>query len=401
MFNLIAVSVFFFFWIWVRRRQRAQAEETDRLHLELLQTQSDLQFSQHRSQQLISLISALHERKVSPLGDVSWKELSDFAVQTIGPLIGAESVVLLRWDAQAGIYRGTSARGVSPQGLSDLKVHVGEGIIGRAVQLGKPVIENGPASVTGLPQEAFLKPPYIILPLWIHSQVHGLLIFTQMKTVDTETGRLAGLAAKQVELTMENLDLHEQRERVYSELVTTLSRASGAKETGSVNHAEHCRDLVRGMARELHLPQMVTEQIEFGAMLHDVGKLGISEHILSKPGPLSDEEYAVIKKHPIIGAQILQDVDFLRAVAPIVHYHHEWVNGQGYPEGLAGEEIPLGARMVSIVDAWDAMTTEQPYRPAMSSSNAVAELRQHAGTQFDPKLVDVFVHVVDQLEPHG
>ena len=128
------------------------------------------------------------------------------------------------------------------------------------------------------------------------------------------------------------------------------------------------------MAQELHLPKMLTEQIEYGALLHDLGKLGLSEQILCKKSALTDEEYATVKKHPEIGYQILQAVDFLKGAAPIVLYHHEWVNGQGYPEGLAGEEIPLGARMVSIVDAWDTMTSDQPYRPAMSKSNAVAEL---------------------------
>jgi HD-GYP domain-containing protein (c-di-GMP phosphodiesterase class II) len=154
------------------------------------------------------------------------------------------------------------------------------------------------------------------------------------------------------------------------------------------------------MAQEMHLPGSLAEQIEFGAMLHDIGKLGIPESILSKSDALSVEEYAIVKRHPAIGYQMLRHVDFLRAVAPIVLYHHEWVNGDGYPEGLAGEEIPLGARMVAIVDAWDAMTTPQPYRKALSRSAAIAELRQQAGAQFDPKLVDIFLHVVER-KPAG
>lgn len=113
-----------------------------------------------------------------------------------------------------------------------------------------------------------------------------------------------------------------------------------------------------------------------------------------KPGKLTPAEYDVMKTHPAIGHRLLQPLTHLRKVAAIVLYHQEWYNGSGYPEGLAGEEIPLGARIVQIVDAWDAMTSNRTYRPAMSPEAAKAELRRQEGTQFDPKLVEAFLRVL-------
>ncbi len=181
----------------------------------------------------------------------------------------------------------------------------------------------------------------------------------------------------------------------------SLTRAIEAKDTITHKHSDRTRALVRAVAQEIPLPEYLIRQIEFGAFLHDIGKIGIEDAILKKTDQLTPEEYAVMKKHPSIGLNILQPLPFLRSAAAIVLYHQEWYNGAGYPEGLAGEEIPLGARIVQIIDAWDAMTSDRPYRKAMPKTAAYAELRRQAGTQFDPKLVELFLRVIDRLERDG
>jgi hypothetical protein len=414
MFKALVVGVFFLLLVWVRRRARATTIQAQRLQMELMETQRMLETAQQRTQRLVSLLTELHEYKVSPTGRVSWSDLADFTVQTARHLVRMETVALLHWDPQLSEYRGIAARGLSPQQLADLRIRPGEGVLGRAAQGGSVIVAHGDgATAAALPQEKFLSVPYLILPLWVHSQVNGLMVFCRPQGTRQTTGgppdekqgrispdalRLATLMGKQVQLTMENFDLYENRQRVFAEMVGALALAQSASDSGGQNHMDHCRTLVRAMSQEMHLPELLAEQIEFGAMLHDVGKIGVNEALLLKTGPLTAEEYAAVKKHPEIGYHILRGVSFFKGIAPIVLYHHEWVNGQGYPEGLAGEEIPLGARMVGIVDAWDAMTTDQSYQKALSKNNAVAELRQQAGTQFDPKLVDVFLHVLDQME---
>jgi HD-GYP domain-containing protein (c-di-GMP phosphodiesterase class II) len=130
--------------------------------------------------------------------------------------------------------------------------------------------------------------------------------------------------------------------------------------------------------------------------MHDIGKIGIADHILLKPGKLSDEEQEVIRKHPSIGHRIIAPVQFLTPVAPMVLYHQEWFDGSGYPEGLSGEEIPLGARIVAVIDAYDAITSNRPYRKALTQKIAINELKKGAGKQFDPKIVDIFINILSQ-----
>ena len=212
---------------------------------------------------------------------------------------------------------------------------------------------------------------------------------------------MASLFAAQAALILEDHGQFENLERLRDQSLTALVRAIETKDLYTHRHSERTRALVRAMSQEIPLPESLILQIERGAVLHDIGKIGIEDAILKKTGPLTPEEYTVMKTHPALGLQILQPVRFLRAASAIVLYHQEWFNGAGYPEGLAGEEIPLGARIVQIIDAWDAMTSDRPYRKAMPKSAAITELRRQAGTQFDPKLVDIFLRVIDRLEREG
>jgi len=136
---------------------------------------------------------------------------------------------------------------------------------------------------------------------------------------------------------------------------------------------------------------------EYGFLLHDVGKVGVPERILNKPGPLSAAEWRVMRTHPIIGYQILQGIPFMTTAASIVRCHHEMWDGAGYPEGLRGEQIPLPARVFQVVDAFDAMTTDRPYRASLGVDRAAEEIERMAGSQFDPDVCRVFRDLVETL----
>jgi HD-GYP domain-containing protein (c-di-GMP phosphodiesterase class II) len=142
--------------------------------------------------------------------------------------------------------------------------------------------------------------------------------------------------------------------------------------------------------------------LHFASLLHDIGKIGIPEHVLGKEGPLDEFEAEVMKRHPAIGARILEKLDLLKDAAPIVLHHQERYDGDldatypGYPGGLTGESIPLGARIVAVVDAFDAMTTDRPYRAALSVERAITELHKERGRQFDPRVVDTFLQVLTE-----
>jgi response regulator RpfG family c-di-GMP phosphodiesterase len=153
------------------------------------------------------------------------------------------------------------------------------------------------------------------------------------------------------------------------------------------------------MARQLELPDVEIDRIKVAALLHDVGKVAVPEAILDKPAPLTSAEWRSVVQHPRIGQVILEHAAALRDAVPIILHHHERFAGHGYPYGLRANEIPLGARIVAIADAYDAMTHDRPYKRAMSHDAAIIELQQHAGTQFDPELVALFCDLYTHRAP--
>jgi HD-GYP domain-containing protein (c-di-GMP phosphodiesterase class II) len=158
-------------------------------------------------------------------------------------------------------------------------------------------------------------------------------------------------------------------------------------------------NLVGRVAARLGVPDDRREELVFASLLHDVGKLAVPERILRKPGPLTDEEHAIMRQHASVGYRMLKRVPALREVAPAVLYHHEHVDGTGYPTGLRGDDIPLGARIIGVVDAWSAMVGERPYGAAMAPEQAVSELVAGVGTQFDPAVVAAVVEELDAAPP--
>lgn len=183
----------------------------------------------------------------------------------------------------------------------------------------------------------------------------------------------------------------QELERSNLETALALAKAIDARDTYTGVHSDRSAALAAAMAQELGLSAEEAYAVRLGARLHDIGKIGVPDNILRKPGALTEQEWALMKRHPEIGAEILALVRPLYRVIPIVRHHQEWYDGSGYPDGLAGEEIPLGARILAVVDAFSAMTDDRSYRKGISMQEAFAELERCAGTQFDPKIVEAFL----------
>lgn len=169
-----------------------------------------------------------------------------------------------------------------------------------------------------------------------------------------------------------------------------------AKDSHTRLHSERVASIANDIAIAIGLDEADTQQIKLGARIHDIGKIGIPDSILLKPEKLSDEEMEIIKQHPTIGVQLLRNIRFFKSVLPIVKYHHERWDGGGYPDGLAGQDIPLWARIVGLADAYEAMTAGRPYKPAKTPEEALAEVEKFSGIQFDPKLARVFKELWEQ-----
>ncbi|MEA2621605.1 MAG: cyclic di-GMP phosphodiesterase [Chloroflexota bacterium] len=174
-------------------------------------------------------------------------------------------------------------------------------------------------------------------------------------------------------------------------VLVVLATAIEAKDSMTEHHCSRLATHAVGLARLMQLPESMIEAIGYGAVLHDVGKIGVPEAILRKPGPLSPDEWVEMRQHSHIGSRIVQPLRLGRLVAPIVRGHHERFDGAGYPDGLAGSRIAIGARIVTVVDSYDAIVNDRPYRAGRSPEEAMDELRRGRGSQFDPDVVELFI----------
>lgn len=182
------------------------------------------------------------------------------------------------------------------------------------------------------------------------------------------------------------------------EIATSLAGAIDAKDTYTKGHSTSVSRFSEALARAINLPEKEINRITLGALLHDVGKIGIPENVLRKEGPLSDEEWAIMKQHPDIGVEkVLRPNVSLKDLIPIVKYHHERIDGRGYPDGLKGDEIPLAAKIVAIADTYHALTSDRPYRRGMSIEQAISILEEGAGTQWDADLTRTFIQIAPSL----
>jgi HD-GYP domain-containing protein (c-di-GMP phosphodiesterase class II) len=362
----------------------------------------ELEQTQGAFRQFTGFLSRLQGFGVAPTGRIPRREFAQALADALGVLLEADQVILFHAESPNSDLVPLAGRGLAPEELAALRVRPGEGVLGHAAQNLKPVVSATPPP-SGLIEEGFLKSAYMLWPLAAQACPVGLLLIAKPRNggFDARAQHLASLLAAQTTLILQNHNFFGQLHAAHEQAVEALVRAIEAKDTYTHRHSGRTRALVRAVAHEIGFPEPLIQQTEYGALLHDVGKIGIEDAILKKPDKLTAEEYRIMKNHPEIGERILAPLSFLRGAAAMVLYHQEWFNGQGYPEGLAGEEIPLGARLVQILDAWDAMTSQRTYRPAMAKAAASAELRRHAGTQFDPKLVDTFLKVVDRLEREG
>ena len=186
-----------------------------------------------------------------------------------------------------------------------------------------------------------------------------------------------------------------QNQELFLETIKTLAAAIDAKDPYTRGHSDRVSSFSMAISRHLGLTQEEVFQVHIAAILHDVGKLGIRESILNKPGGLSDEEFQIMRQHPSIGAQIMSPIRMLKDISPGIRNHHETWDGKGYPDQLKGEEIPMVARIIGVADTFDAMTTTRPYQQAMTLDYVLAKMRSMSGTRFDPVVVDAFTAAVE------
>jgi len=325
-------------------------------------------------------------------------ELLKHIIRTTAELASAEkgSVYLKRYDRPSLTFKYQHGLGV--ESFSDMALDF-KPVYGDLMESGIPVIIGG--------REAALKNDYGIntpaagVPLKLKGQVIGAMFLEDKLDgthfTDDELDLLMALANQAV-VAIENAWLYEKVKTNYFSTIHSLVNALEASDRYTKGHSERVRYLSLELGRYIGLDNKELEVLEHAAVLHDIGKIGIDSSVLHKEGRLTENEYCVIKTHPLIGYEILGPINTLDGVRTTIIQHHERYDGKGYPHGITGDEISFMARVLAVIDTFDAMITDRPYRKALPLSRAKEELKQGAGTQFDPELVNSFLNMLDAKE---
>jgi putative nucleotidyltransferase with HDIG domain len=237
------------------------------------------------------------------------------------------------------------------------------------------------------------------IPL-ICEDLFGLIIVKRAKSArpfDIFDQEMLMTMAEQAVVGIKNLQLYEEQEKIVLGSIKSLVTFLNTRVSSEYTHSPYFSKLVYALGSEIHLDEKQLQSLKYASLLHDAGKIDIPTAILTKTTKLTEEEFDVIKKHPVKGAQILRSLQVLRPTIPIIMYHHEKYDGTGYPSRLKGRKIPLGARIMSVADAFEAMVYGRPYRQRMNIDSAIKEIKKQGGTQFDPKVVEAFLKVIKKF----
>ncbi|MDR1695790.1 MAG: GAF domain-containing protein [Endomicrobium sp.] len=393
-------------WLEISR-SKANSRREESYQKQILELLGKLQSNTMDLDNLLVMLVGLHEFGMSATDIISKEELAESVIDVSCKLIHSDAGSLMLIDQDNNELYIAASRGLPSEVVSSVRMKIGQGIAGRVAQTGKPIfvedIESDIRFLRPNSDERYESKSFISVPLRIKNKVVGVLNINaprEIKSFEDRDVRLLTVLADQAAMTLENIELYNNLQSFYFEMIQTLARAIDAKDSYTFDHADRARHYAKLIAERMNLPQAIVRHVEFAALMHDVGKIGIEDNILRKPGKLTTEEFEIIKKHPVIGNNIISPVTFLAPVAPMILYHQEWYNGNGYPEGLRGEEIPLGSRIVAAIDAYDAMTSDRPYRKALPKEYAISELIRGSGTQFDPAVVEAFVSILKDESMH-
>jgi len=344
--------------------------------------------------EIVASLRNLHDLLKVINSTLDINEVVELILEKTASLMRARRVLLLRLDpskTELFVYRAHGFReeelpvhrfpGV--HSFDHCLVHKGT-VIHFEELLAKDAYEKAIAAVPALAKMFFA-------PLEIQGKAYGLLGVSggrqDFSEIELEIFcSLAGQAA----VAIENAGLHQRLKETFHHTAAALAEAVNSRDPYTGGHVQRVQDYSLQIATALKMPEEQRDALRLAAILHDIGKIGIDDAILRKGGGLSEEEQRRMQRHPEIGARILAKADGMKEVVPGVRHHHEWFDGSGYPDGLAGGNIPLPARIIAIADAFDALTTDRPYHTALPFSAALDELARGAGKHFDPALVKIF-----------
>jgi PAS domain S-box-containing protein/putative nucleotidyltransferase with HDIG domain len=351
-------------------------------------------------------LAGLHSIDVAISGSVDMRFTLNVILEQVASLLEVEAVAVMLVDPNRQVLAYTATRGLSARALLALELPWGCGAPGRALRDRRTVPVHNLAADVDDPRVPYLTAQGIVgsvaVPLTSKGQVLGVLEVYARGDVQRDDDWMLFLEtlAGQTAIAVENASLFDGLSRsntrlsmAYEATIAGWAQALDLRDKETEGHSQRVTALAVQLARNLGLDDVEMAHLRRGALLHDIGKMGIPDGILLKPGPLTEAEWQIMRHHPTLAYELLARIDFLRPALDIPYCHHEKWDGTGYPRQLKGEAIPLSARIFAVVDVWDALRSDRPYRPAWDAQTVREHIRRLAGTHFDPHVVENFMRL--------
>jgi PAS domain S-box-containing protein len=369
---------------------------------------TDRKFSEKLLQRQVERFEALRKIDMAITGSFDLRVTLDILLDQVITHLGVDAADVLSLDPEAQTLEYASGKGFRTGSLQHTRLRLGEGFAGIAALEHRTVRVDKLAESLGdfrrapqITSEGFHS--YIGIPLVAKGQVKGILEIFHRSPFEPDADWMEFLEALagQAAIAIENATLFNELQRsnvelsiAYDATLESWSKVLELRDQGLEGHTQRVNELTIRLAQSLGVDPANLVHIRRGALLHDIGVLAIPENILSKPGPLSDDEWDVVRQHPVHAYKLLSSIPNLRPSLDIPYCHHEKWDGTGYPRGLEGEQIPLPARIFAVADVWDTLLSDRPFRKAWPKDKAVAYLRDQKGKHFEPRIVDVFLSTV-------
>jgi len=340
-------------------------------------------------------LSQLYRLSETIASALTFSRVLTLLLDVMREVVEYDAGMLFLYDERGGQLRPNLEKNVTPELKLRFDAQIKDGTLVWALKQGRILVlaDSGQGTWTqGIPEQETGR-SFLLVPILARGKPVGLLDLAVSAGAGSFSQRdlsLLGILANQTGISLENARLYEAVRQDYVDLIQALAGAVDARDHYTREHSNRVSLYGVAIARQLKLDESFIETVQFGGLLHDIGKIGIPDLILNKPGRLTEDEFQVMKGHCSLGAGLLRRVESLSHLVPLVLYHHERFDGRGYPEGLAGKKIPLGARILNVADSFETITSDRVYHKARSPQEGLEEIRRCSGGQFDPEIVAAF-----------
>ncbi|HAD04061.1 MAG: hypothetical protein A2091_10985 [Desulfuromonadales bacterium GWD2_61_12] len=382
-------------------------EEIEEASYKITDLASDLESKNTTLEQVVSRLSALYKMGLAINSTMEQDKLFDLLIRKTNATLKARIGYILLLDGERQSMRVGAVVGTPEEIDRQTRIPLKPGGVSYwVVENRQPVLLQNfdeAQDFTKMSRLGFLRETVICAPLIVKDEVIGTITIANRLdggSFTPEDLELLTTIAAQASVAIKNAQLYEEQQSTYLSTVQALVSAVEASDAYTRGHSERVTRYSLALGRALELPHDALKRLEHAAVLHDIGKIGIDISLLHKKGQLSPEDFALLQQHPLIGVRILDPIVFLKGVREIIVQHHERYDGRGYPLGVGGIEILTEARILAVADTYDAMTSDRPYRSALSQEVALQEIRDHAGSQFDPHVAEAFLSLCARGELH-